>query len=109
MDGWMDGWNDGFLGAVRCCGRFPNLDPLGSDCTTRGVRIRANALWVPEQSYPSNRKYFFAYRVRISYDPEPEDHRARNPAFRCQLTLRHWMVGRFGVWCDVLIFCLVFV
>jgi uncharacterized protein affecting Mg2+/Co2+ transport len=64
--------------------RFPLRDPLGSDTVTEGVRIRVNALFVPEQSTAAQRRYLFAYRVRISY--ERDDHH------RFDLETRHWLI-----------------
>jgi ApaG protein len=36
-----------------------------SDATTRGIRVRVRAEFVPERSAPDKKHYFFAYRVRI--------------------------------------------
>jgi hypothetical protein len=43
---------------------YPVLSSLGSDVTTRGIRIRANALFIPEMSKKHKKEFFFAYRIR---------------------------------------------
>lgn len=37
-----------------------------SDVTTQGIRIVVSAQYLPEQSVPEQRRYFFVYRVNIS-------------------------------------------
>ncbi len=37
-----------------------------SDTITRGVRIKVQSAYIPENSTPAENRYFFAYRVRIS-------------------------------------------
>lgn len=37
-----------------------------SDTTTRGIRVRVHAMYVPERSAPNDDYYFFAYHVTIS-------------------------------------------
>jgi hypothetical protein len=46
---------------------YPVLSSLGSDVTTRGIRIRANALLIPEMSKIHKKEYFFAYRIRKKF------------------------------------------
>ena len=36
-----------------------------SDATTRGIRVRVRAEFLPERSAPDKKHWFFAYRVRI--------------------------------------------
>jgi uncharacterized protein affecting Mg2+/Co2+ transport/cell wall assembly regulator SMI1 len=75
--------------------RYPTSSVYGSDTTTRGVRIRCNALFIPEYSQlsPPNPSYFFAYRIRMSMDVSESASRT------CRLTMRHWRVkdGRGNV------------
>ncbi len=37
-----------------------------SDTTTRGVRIQVKSAYLPDRSSPEERRYLFAYRIRIS-------------------------------------------
>lgn len=41
-----------------------------SDVTTQGIRILVSAQYLPEQSVPEQRRYFFVYRVNISNEGE---------------------------------------
>lgn len=66
--------------------RFPTFADLGSDVTTRGIRVRANALFVPEMSSVDQNEYFFSYRIRISMD-EKEDR-----LYEATLLNRHWVI-----------------
>lgn len=56
--------------------REPNARPhaagrnLGSDATTHGVRIVVEPSYVPEHSDPFDRRYVFAYRIRIVNEGE---------------------------------------
>ncbi|KAL0479761.1 hypothetical protein AKO1_007537, partial [Acrasis kona] len=64
--------------------RYPNCAELGSDTTTRGVRIRCNALFIPE--FWNKKQYFFAYRIRISMDESEQTNKS------CKLLSRHWNI-----------------
>jgi len=63
--------------------RFPNCAELGSDTTTKGVRIRCNSVFIP---WHSDREYFFAYRIRITMDKNEDVGKS------CKLQSRHWLV-----------------
>jgi len=68
--------------------RFPILPALGSDVTTMGVRVRANALFIPEYSHmkKDDPQYFWSYRIIISMDDnQPKKH-------ACQLVTRTWVI-----------------
>ena len=53
-----------------------------SNAVTRGVRVRVRSQYVPEQSDPSEPRWFFAYEVRIeNLGDEP-----------VQLLSRHWVI-----------------
>lgn len=41
-----------------------------SDTTTEGIRIHVSAQLIPDQSDPDEKRYAFAYRVRISNEGE---------------------------------------
>ena len=53
-----------------------------SDTTTRGIRILARAEFEPERSSPSDRYFFFSYRIRIENVGEET----------AQLLARRWVV-----------------
>ncbi len=55
---------------------------IDSDTTTEGVRVRAVAQFLPEQSSPGEDRFFFSYRVVISNE-------GRDPA---RLLSRHWII-----------------
>jgi len=86
MEGYADRLEQGVYSIKKnMVWRFANTgDPCGSDTTTHGIRIRANALFIPEQSNEDERAYLFAYCIRISW-AGPDDHN-----MRYQLTMRHW-------------------
>lgn len=64
--------------------RFPATADVGSNVTTRGVRIRANALFIAQHSNSVEPYYMWAYRIRISMDrEEPHSH-------KCRLVSRYW-------------------
>ena len=44
--------------------------PLGSETVTHGVKIAVDPAYVPEHSDPFDRRYVFAYRVRIVNEGE---------------------------------------
>ena len=37
-----------------------------SEATTRGIKVEARSVYVPERSEPESGRYFFVYRIRIS-------------------------------------------
>lgn len=53
-----------------------------SSATTDGIRISVEAVYVPEQSAPRQRRYVFAYTVRIE----------NQGAQAAQLKSRHWII-----------------
>lgn len=53
-----------------------------SDTTTEGIRVRAAARFVPEQSDPDSHHYLFAYRIEIE---NTGDRTAK-------LLSRHWVI-----------------
>ena len=53
-----------------------------SDTTTRGVRIRVNPRFVPDQSDPAGGQYLFAYHITIRNEGEET----------VQLVSRHWVI-----------------
>ncbi|MFQ5740691.1 MAG: Co2+/Mg2+ efflux protein ApaG [Acidobacteriota bacterium] len=53
-----------------------------SDTTTRGIRIRVTARYIPERSSPETNRYFFAYHVRISNEGSET----------AQLRSREWII-----------------
>ena len=56
--------------------------PLGSDTTTRGIRIQVTSSYVPDKSSPREGTYLFTYHVRIS-NVGPET---------AQLISREWVI-----------------
>lgn len=85
------------LPSSRAICLFPRQPPLMLEEVTRGVRVRASVVYVPEQS-PSGR-HLFAYSIGFSLLPT-EEQRAHWPAtagaphavLRCQLLSRHWVI-----------------
>ncbi len=55
---------------------------LSSETVTEGVRVRAAALYMPDQSQPAARKYVFAYRIGITNEGTQ----------RVRLLSRHWVI-----------------
>jgi ApaG protein len=55
---------------------------MSSNTLTRGVRIVAQPRYVPEQSDPSAKRYFFAYHITIRNESE----------VTVQLISRHWVI-----------------
>lgn len=53
-----------------------------STAITAGIRVSVEAVYVPEQSAPKQRRYVFAYTVRI-------ENQGAEPA---QLRSRHWVI-----------------
>ena len=56
--------------------------PEKSDTVTHGIRVNAQAFFLPEQSDPTERKHFFGYTIVIANESE----RA------VQLQTRHWVI-----------------
>lgn len=73
---------------------IPALASDGSDVTTRGVRVRANAIFMPQRSTfmhddNGNRieeSYFFIYRIRISMKKNESKENS------CKLQTRSWRI-----------------
>ncbi len=55
---------------------------LGSDTTTLGIRVQTEPRFLPEESTPEEKKYIFAYRVRIT----------NNSDRVVQLLSRRWVI-----------------
>jgi ApaG protein len=53
-----------------------------SDATTRGIHVRVESRYVPEQSDPERGGWLFAYSVRIANEGEET----------VQLISRHWII-----------------
>lgn len=53
-----------------------------SSASTQGIRVSVQSRYIPEQSSPAERRYVFAYTVRI-------ENRGTTPA---QLRSRHWVI-----------------
>ncbi len=55
---------------------------FGSDTLTRGIRVRAKPFYVPDQSDPDARKFFFAYQITVNNESE----------IPAQILSRHWII-----------------
>ena len=55
---------------------------MGSSTTTRGIRVEVESAFVPARSEPAEKRWFFAYTIRITNDG-PE---------KVQLISRHWII-----------------
>jgi len=55
---------------------------MSSEVITRGIRVAVSSQYVPEQSSPRDRRYVFAYTVKIVNEGD-------DPA---QLRSRHWVI-----------------
>jgi len=53
-----------------------------SSATTQGIRVSVQSRYIPEQSSPAERRYVFAYTVRIE----------NAGTARAQLRSRHWVI-----------------
>ncbi|GAC1351799.1 MAG: Co2+/Mg2+ efflux protein ApaG [Polyangiales bacterium] len=53
-----------------------------STAVTEGIRITVRSFYVPEQSVPRDRRYVFAYTVRIANEGD----------LTAQLRRRHWVI-----------------
>lgn len=54
----------------------------GSEAVTHGIRVRVVPVFMPEHSAPADRKYIFAYRIRIINEGE----------WRIRLVSRRWVI-----------------
>lgn len=54
----------------------------GSECVTRGVRVRVSPVYMPDHSQPNNNKFVFGYRIRITNESD----------VRVKLLSRHWII-----------------
>ena len=72
---------------------YPKRPPGEGEAVTRGVRIRAAPLFVPELSRPQA-QLFFAYNVRMALLPQVAQAAAgeRRPLRSVQLDARHWVI-----------------
>lgn len=58
------------------------MKPCSSNRVTHRIRVRTKSYYIAERSDPSNREFFFAYRIRITNEGD-------EPA---QLVSRHWVI-----------------
>lgn len=56
--------------------------PIMSDVTTHGIRVGARAYYLPEESDPDDRLYYFGYRILILNGGDTT----------VQLVTRHWRI-----------------
>jgi ApaG protein len=56
--------------------------PIGPSTTTRGIRVEVESTFVPERSDRAEKRWFFAYTIRITNDG----------AETAQLISRHWII-----------------
>ncbi len=54
----------------------------GSTATTRSIRVEVQSTYVPERSDPSQKRWFFAYTIRITNEGTET----------AQLISRHWII-----------------
>jgi ApaG protein len=54
----------------------------GPSATTRGIRVEVESTFVPERSDPAEKRWFFAYKIRISNEGSET----------VQLISRHWII-----------------
>lgn len=59
-----------------------SLKSCGSNTLTDSIRVQTKSFYVPERSNPTEREFFFAYRIRITNE-------GSEPA---QLITRHWVI-----------------
>ena len=55
---------------------------MGSSTTTRGIRVEVRSTFVPERSDPVEKRWFFAYTIRITNEGSET----------AQLVSRHWII-----------------
>ncbi len=79
--------------ATRGISLFPRRAPQLSSAVTRGVRVEASAVYMPEQS--DSLRDSFAYRVRFSLLSLEEQAAAGvvPPVISVQLMSRHWVIS----------------
>lgn len=72
---------------------FPITPPLCSTAVTKGVQIRASAVFVPELTNLQGEaeKYWFAYSIRMNLLQEEYTPNGASAA-SCQLYWRHWII-----------------
>lgn len=58
------------------------MHSLSSDTVTEGIRVQAEAAYLPDQSHPAANKYVFAYSISI----------ANEGTKRARLLSRHWVI-----------------
>ena len=58
------------------------MKPYSSNTLTQHIRVQTRAFYVPERSDPSQKEFFFAYRIRITNEGSEA----------AQLISRHWMI-----------------
>lgn len=56
--------------------------PAGSDTTTDGIRVIAEAHFLPEESDPEQHQFVYAYRIRIKNEGQR----------KARLQSRHWII-----------------
>ncbi|MBK7874668.1 MAG: Co2+/Mg2+ efflux protein ApaG [Planctomycetes bacterium] len=56
--------------------------PAGSDTTTEGIRVIAEATFLPEDSEPEQHQFVYAYRIRMKNEGTR----------RARLKSRHWVI-----------------
>ncbi|GAQ85968.1 hypothetical protein KFL_002630120 [Klebsormidium nitens] len=83
---------------------FPETGPAVAEAVTRGVKVRSSAIFVPEHSHihplhPVINRYFFAYSIRLSYEP-PEEVAGVQPPRSVQLRSRQWIIRENGAVVD---------
>lgn len=86
------------LPSSRGINLFPQTAPLQSTATTRGIIVKASAIFIPEQSVLRGLtpRYQFAYSVR--YNLQPLEEQAADPrnagvvTRSAQLSTRHWLI-----------------
>lgn len=57
-------------------------DPIMSDIVTKGIRVKAVAQFVPEQSDTGSNEYYYTYRIEIRNEGEQT----------VRLLTRHWVI-----------------
>ncbi len=76
------------ISSRRCSSTPHSCDPMPSDvlshsvAVTENVRVVVRSRYLPEQSSPANRRYAFAYTVRLENDG----------SVPVQLRTRHWII-----------------
>uniref|UniRef100_A0A0D6R196 ApaG domain-containing protein n=1 Tax=Araucaria cunninghamii TaxID=56994 RepID=A0A0D6R196_ARACU len=81
--------------SIRSISLFPEKGPLCSKAVTKGVQVRASAVFVPELSNPQGDGYLFSYSIRMCLLPQ-ESISQREMFSSCQLWKRHWIIRANG-------------